>query len=104
MEENRSLSNAIDLLARNGVALKMTTGYGDACGGYGWSTVYYVTAIMQREYCVKCFNKTGEDYSDHAHPFNNHRYDVRQSEVLSGTYIGSDHLTDALYQLINETK
>jgi hypothetical protein len=55
----------------------LTSGSQDVCGGYAWHTVYNLKIIETVEYCPKCRKKEGVNYSDNAHPFNNHQHFIQ---------------------------
>jgi hypothetical protein len=75
----------IDYLTRHHqLQITLTSGSKDACGGYGWHTVYNLKIFETVEYCPKCRKKEGTNYSDNAHPFNNHQH------FIQGLYIVDD--------------
>ena len=68
------LGKILDEISKKEYQVKLFTGYKDSMGDYGWHVVYYIQVLETIEYCSKCRKKTGENYSDDAHIFNNHSH------------------------------
>jgi hypothetical protein len=81
----------------------LSSGSQDTSNGYGWHTVYDLKIIETVEYCPKCRKKDGKDFSDDAHPLNNHQY------FVTGLYIVDDKfykntLVSKLIEIYNKYK
>ncbi len=97
-----SLQDIIHALTRATLQVELKAGYQDSINGYGWHTVFFVTVYETVEYCPKCVTAKGVNYSDDAHPFNNHKHESKLNVIHAERYRDVGDLINGLNETLTK--
>jgi hypothetical protein len=97
-----NLGQILSKLAQKNLQVKLTVGFKDSCGGYGWSPHFYVTIYKTIEYCFNCRKNYNVNYKDDYEYHHSHKHEYEQKCIFTDLFFDAESLCLQLNKILND--